>query len=36
MSGYRSGATRLAAAAAVVHEFLHAFENLSTSRRQGE
>ena len=29
MSSYRSDATRLAAAAAVVHEFLHAFENLS-------
>jgi len=28
-SSYRSGATRVAAAAAVVHEFLHAFENMS-------
>jgi len=32
VSSYRSGATRLAAVAAVVHEFLHAFENLSNER----
>jgi hypothetical protein len=29
VSSYSSDATRLAAAAAVVHEFLHEFENLS-------
>ena len=32
VSSYRSYATRLAGAVAVVHEFLHAFENLSNQR----